>query len=80
MSVRTQNNFMSSLIEKMALAVTQSWHNMYVIYTVVYTSNDLSFASTETKYIKLKPKMILLFLEFFIKNDIIILAFFKQFD
>ena len=47
-------------------------------------TTDLSVGSTETKYIKLKtktqnpkPKTILLFMEFFIKNDIIILAFFE---
>ena len=40
---------------------------------------DLSFASTETKYIKLKTKTQnnLLFWEFFIKNYVIILAFFE---
>ena len=35
----------------------------------------LFVGKTKTKYIKLKPKIILLFLDFFIKNDVIILAF-----
>ena len=43
-----------------------------------YQTCDLSFASTETKYIKLKPKIILLFLDFFLQNDIVILAFFEK--
>ena len=42
--------------------------------------NDLSFASTESKYIELKTKTQnkLLLLDFFLENDIVILAFFEK--
>ena len=43
-----------------------------------FENYDLSFGSTETKYIKLKPKIILVFMVFFQKNYIVILAFFEK--
>ena len=66
-------NFFRSIISNQVKIIWIEKMNTYHLFFLFENLNQIHKNKNE-----LKPKIILLFLEFFIKNDIVILAFFEK--